>query len=129
MKHFLFILTLFFSVVTCAQIQPEILFNDCAMIVVNDTETTPYLDTLMYHFNFTDENLFDEHQFVNILEEKDFTCVKSYEVVHNNGQPIISFRKPNIHCYEIGWTRISIVHVGYFFDSCGVSTTNIFLLP
>jgi len=129
MKYIIPLLLFFFPVVAISQVQSETYFHDCGMVIVNDLETTPYLDTLLYHYNFDIEYLLSEYEFVNVLNEKDFTCVKSYEIIHGDGDPVISFNKPDFRCYDIGWGKASVVYVGNVDDSCGVNITSLFLLP
>lgn len=130
MKYIISILSfIVYTTVASSQVQSETYFHDCGMVIVNDLESTPYLDTLLYHYNFDIEYLISEYEFVNVLNEKDFTCVKSYEIIHGNGDPVISFNKPDFRCYDIGWSKASVVYIGNVDDSCGVNITSLFLLP
>jgi len=113
--------------VASSQVNSEIYSNECGLVIVNDFETTPYLDTLLYHFNYELKDIM-EYEVINALNVKDFTCVKTYEVIHGE-TPVIRFTKPNIHCYEIGWSKVSLLHIGFVDDSCGVSTTTLFMFP
>jgi len=127
MKHLFFILFTTVSLVASSQVESEIYLNDCGMVIVNDFETTPYLDTLLYHFNYELSDIMN-YEVINGLNVKDFTCVKSYDVIHGDS-PVIRFRKPETYCYEIGWSKVSLVHVGLVDDSCGVSITTLIMFP
>jgi len=77
MKYIISILSFIISVtVASSQVQSEVYFHSCGMTIVNDLETTPYLDTLLYHYNFDIYYLTSEYEFVNVLKEKDFTICK-----------------------------------------------------
>jgi len=127
MKHLIFILFTIVSLVASSQVESETYFGKCGMIIVNDFETTPYLDTLLYHYNY-DMDYIMEFEVVNIMNVEDFTCVKGYEITHGEN-PVIDFKKPNINCYDVGWSKVSLLHVGLVDDSCGVSTTTLFMIP
>lgn len=128
MKWLFFILsTILFATTVISQVNSEIYSNECGLVIVNDFETTPYLDTLLYHFNYELKDIMD-YDVINALNIKDFTCAKTYDVIHGEN-PIISFKKPDLHCYEIGWSKVSLLYLEYDDKSCGINRTTLFMFP
>ncbi len=127
MKNILSLIFGFICFIGNAQINSEIYFGECSNIIINDYDRTPYLDTLLYHFNYDLENIM-EYDVIDIMLVNDLTCVKTYEIIHGD-VPVISFGEPDFGCYEIGWTKVSLMHIEYYDDSCGVNMTTIYMLP
>jgi hypothetical protein len=122
------ILSFFFYNSTIAQVESEIYFGECCAIIVNDYVGTPQLDTLLSHFNYKLDDIMNYNN-VDVMRVSDFTCVKSYEVVYNDTIQVIRFNEPDFHCYEIGWSKVSLLHVNYFDDSCGINSLTLYMFP
>lgn len=125
------ILTLTFLLVSSLVLSQKETFpiinrTECTVVVINDFENAPYFDTMMSEYNLVLSN----YTPINVLKEKDFTCVKSYRIIWNDGSPIITQHKPKFpNCYEIGWDKISVVYTEYLKESCGLDMTMIYLFP
>ena len=121
------ILFLTSKVVLCQkQTFPIINQTECTIVVINDFENAPYADQIMSEYNL----VLSDYTPINVLNEKDFTCVKSYRVIWTDGSPIFTQHKPKFpNCYEIGWDKISVVYTEYLKESCGLDMTIVYLFP
>ena len=121
------ILFLTSKVVLCQkQNFPIINQTECTIVVINDFENAPYADQIMSEYNL----VLSDYTPINVLNEKDFTCVKSYRVIWTDGSPIFTQHKPKFpNCYEIGWDKISVVYTEYLKESCGLDMTIVYLFP
>jgi hypothetical protein len=107
-------------------VYPLVSHTDCSVVTINDVGNTPYLDRLLETYNINVGN----YTLIDAMKQRDFTCVKSYIVMYNNGSPIIKYNKPkDTICYSIGWDKISIVNVEFFHESCGINMTTVYLFP
>lgn len=121
------ILFLTSKIVLCQnQTFPIINQTECTVVVINDFENAPYFDQVTLNYNI----VLSDYTPINVLSEKDFTCVKSYRVIWTDGSPIFTQHKPKFpNCYEIGWDKISVVYTEYLKEDCGLDMTIVYLFP